>query len=212
MSQTPTPKPEASSAPAVLPWHPNFRNYERLPDIKAVRTTFFVNLVAVSATLLVSAWVGFGEYHLAGIADQNAQAQAQVDRDRKASDQNILLYKQFQAEEKRITEITTFTKSRHQVSPLLLHLGASLPKYIALNYFEFRGAIDKGEKLLIIRGVVTGSADSATTRISAYESLLKKDPIVSSYTESVTLTSATRSSTDDKLSFELQAKLKAPAK
>ena len=31
-------------------WHPNFRNYEKLPDIKVVRTAFFVNGVNCALT------------------------------------------------------------------------------------------------------------------------------------------------------------------
>ena len=44
-------KSEASAAPAVPNWHPNFRNFEKLPDIKVVRTAFFVNGAAVSVAL-----------------------------------------------------------------------------------------------------------------------------------------------------------------
>ena len=47
----------ASSAPQMPAWHPSFRNYERLPDIKVVRTVFFVNAVAIGSVLLSFAWV-----------------------------------------------------------------------------------------------------------------------------------------------------------
>ena len=40
-----TKKSDAQSAVAPV-WHPNFRNFERLPDTKVVRTTFFVNTAA----------------------------------------------------------------------------------------------------------------------------------------------------------------------
>ena len=39
-------------------WHPNFRNYERLPDTKVVRTTFFVNTAAIAVTLMLVNVVG----------------------------------------------------------------------------------------------------------------------------------------------------------
>ena len=40
-------KSEAAAAPTVPAWHPNFRNYEKLPDLKVVRTAFFVNGAAI---------------------------------------------------------------------------------------------------------------------------------------------------------------------
>jgi len=45
-------------------WHTNFRNFERLPDTKVVRTTFFINTAAVALTLGLLLWLGYREYHL----------------------------------------------------------------------------------------------------------------------------------------------------
>ena len=45
------PDAAASEAPQVPAWHPNFRNYQQLPDIKVVRTAFFVNGAAVFVAL-----------------------------------------------------------------------------------------------------------------------------------------------------------------
>ena len=39
-------KTEASPASLLPSWHPNFRRFEALPDIKPVRTAFFVNGIA----------------------------------------------------------------------------------------------------------------------------------------------------------------------
>ena len=44
-------KPEKAAAPLVPAWHPNFRNFQRLPDTKAVRTSFFLNGIAAVVTI-----------------------------------------------------------------------------------------------------------------------------------------------------------------
>ena len=49
-----TRKSDAEPAAAPL-WHPNFRNYDRLPDTKAVRTALLVNLVAGAAAVVAAA-------------------------------------------------------------------------------------------------------------------------------------------------------------
>ena len=41
-------KPDAAAANLTPAWHPNFRNFERLPDTKVVRTTFFINGGAIA--------------------------------------------------------------------------------------------------------------------------------------------------------------------
>ena len=42
-------KKSDAAAPAVPAWHPNFRDYEKLPDVKVVRTAFFINAAAIVA-------------------------------------------------------------------------------------------------------------------------------------------------------------------
>ena len=49
-------KKKAEAAASQVPaWHPNFRNYQRLPDIKVVRTAFFINgFAALIAIALIA--------------------------------------------------------------------------------------------------------------------------------------------------------------
>lgn len=214
MQPSPTKKTEASNAPEVLPWHPNFRNYERLPDIKAVRTSFFVNTIAITITLLFAAWVASREYHLSSLEKQIADAQEQIDRMRKPSDQAVQLFGKFQNEERRFNEVDAFINSRFPVDPIIVHLSSSLPTGIALNFIDLK-CDDRGKGktgMLVLRGIARGSADKATGRASSYEIQLRKDPVLSPMVESVSLTNATRSASDDRLSFEIQLKLKAPSK
>ncbi len=214
MQPSQTKKTEASNALVVLPWHPNFRNYDRLPDIKVVRTTFFVNTVALTVTLLVSAWVASREYHISDLNRQITESQEQINQTKGKSAEAVLLFSKFQAEERRFLEVDAFIKSRHAVSPLLRHLGGSLPKGIALTYFDLR--LDERGKvkasMLILRGIARGSADQATGRASAYEVQLRKDEVLKPLIESVSLTNAARNPADDRLTFEIQIKLNASKK
>src|SRR5262245_21360867 len=89
-------------------WHTNFRNYEVLPDTKVVRTSFFINgfLAFVAVALLLA--VAYQEYNLSVVRGQNREQQAQIEKDRPASSKAVALYKQFQAEELKITELNNF--------------------------------------------------------------------------------------------------------
>jgi len=63
-------KPEATSASLIPAWHPNFRNYALLPDIKPVRTAFFVNGISAFVAIGLLAFLGRGEYELHSVRSQ----------------------------------------------------------------------------------------------------------------------------------------------
>src|SRR4051812_15922887 len=98
-------KAEAGTVSLIPPWHPDFRNRTQLPDIKVVRTSFFVNGISafVAIALLVS--LAAREYELYSLNAQVKFWQTQIDRDRATSTQAVTLYKKFQDEERRINEV-----------------------------------------------------------------------------------------------------------
>jgi hypothetical protein len=162
-------KSEAAAAPLVPAWHPNFRNYEKLPDIKVVRTAFFVNVGAVSVALALLTYFGFQEWQLHTLNTQIADLQAQIDKDKPGSDKAIALYKKFEAEQSKFQEVDTFIKSKPLISDLLVQLGRTLPSNIAIDSLDLR---DNG---LALRLTVRGAPDAATAYATAYLEQLRKD-------------------------------------
>jgi len=162
-------KSDADSAPAQPAWHPNFRNYEKLPDIKVVRTAFFINALAILVTLSFATYLGFREYNLRIVKQQIDQVQAQIDAEKKASDQAIALFKKFQTEETKVLEVDTFVTSKPPVSALLLRLAKTLPKNIALDDFDLRDA------RLTLRLSVRGDPAAASGYATAYLEQLRAD-------------------------------------
>src|SRR3954466_14331462 len=100
-----------SDAPVAAPlWRPNSRNFERLPDTKVVRTTFFVNTAAVAAALGLLLWVGYGEYKLKNLSSQIAEAQGQIDANAKQNAEALRLTKLFTDEDRKIVEAEALLK------------------------------------------------------------------------------------------------------
>jgi hypothetical protein len=162
-------KSEAASAPLVPAWHPNFRNYEKLPDIKVVRTAFFVNGAAITIALALLTYFGFQEWQLRNLQGQIADWQRQIDRDKAGSDRAVALYKKFQAEEARFQEVDAFLKSKPVLSDLIVRLGQTLPPNIAIDSF------DLSELRLVMRITVRGAPDVAPTYANAYLDQLRAD-------------------------------------
>lgn len=119
-------------------WHPNFRNFQRLPDTKPVRTVFFINGLAVVVALVLLLFVAYQEYALFTVNRQIAELEAQIERDQKLSRQAVTLFKQFQEEEKKILDLETFLRSPVAVSDLMLDIGRTLPNRIALRSVSYR--------------------------------------------------------------------------
>ncbi len=205
----PLPFKSKSTAAAALEnprWHPNFRNHERLPDIKAVRTVFFVNVIALSIAATFAAYVAFNEYSIHTIRNQVALAEADVHRNQAMSGRGVRLFKEYQAEEKKVDAVSAFLHSRPALLPLVIHLGQTLPKNIALTYLEMR---DNG---LILRGVVRGAPELASGTASAYVDQLHADTVLSAIFDDVSLTNLNKNAQDGRLNFELFLKMKVPKK
>jgi hypothetical protein len=200
-------KPEAAGAAPVLPpWHPNFRNFERLPDTKVVRTAFFVNAVAIVIALVALLWFSYQEYELHDLNRQAEQWQTQIDRDKRGSDAAIALYKKFQAEAARVAEVEAFGKSKPVITDLLLNLGRTLPKNIALDTFDLR------ENALKLTGTIRGAPDLASGYATAYVELLRADPFFAARFEEVSMVNLTRNPQTGRLSLDLLLKLRSPDK
>lgn len=168
-------KSDASSGPAVPAWHPNFRDYEKLPDVKVVRTAFFVNGAAIVVFLALAIYVGIGEWQLYALNGQIAQAEERINRDRKASEQAVALYKRFQAEGAKVDQVDQFVSTRPQLSTLLEHLARTLPENIALDGFELR---PNGVSL---RMTVRGTPETAAGYATVYLEQLRGDETLTAF-------------------------------
>ncbi|MEO7600310.1 MAG: PilN domain-containing protein [Opitutus sp.] len=198
---------KSSDAEEPLPaWHPDFRNFQRLPDTKVIRTSFLIGGAATLIALLLLTWVSYRAYFLRDLHAQLNLVQGQIDRDKSPSDQAIAQYKKFQAESARVNEVSTFLKSRPVVSDLLLNLGKTLPDYVAIDRFDLNATT------LNLRGTVRGAPDQASGRASTYLQLLKSDPYFTDKFSEITLLNLNRGTQNNGLVLELSFKLKEAKK
>lgn len=163
-------KSKADAGPVVPAWHPNFRNFEKLPDTKVVRTAFFINVAAITIAVAAVIYFGLDEWRLRGINQQITLVQAQIDRDKKASDQAVVLFRKFQAEEAKIKEVDAFVTSKPLVSTIVMRLGGTIPPNIAIDTLDFR------ETGMTMRLSVRGAPDAASGMATHYLEQLKADP------------------------------------
>lgn len=202
-----------SDAPVAAPlWHTNFRNFERLPDTKVVRTTFFVNTAAGAAAIALLLWVGYGEYRLNNLSGQIAQSQAQIDGNAKPNAEALRLTKVFADEDKKLAEAEAFLKVPIAPFEFIEVLGQTLPKEISIDYLDLRIPADPKLQVFVMRGVVAGARDQAAGSASSYVDALKAHPKLGAIFDPITLDKLTPDGGTGFMAFEISLKVKTEAK
>jgi hypothetical protein len=197
-------KSEKAAVSLLPPWHPNFRNFDRLPDVKVVRTSFFVNCAAIMIVFGVSIYLGLQEYNLHSIRVQISDWQRQIDENKIPSEQAVRRYQEFQSEEKKVTEVAAFIKTDFVRSDFIIALGQSLPANVALN------SIEVNENGVILRGIVRGTtSDEAFGQAQTYINQLQADPSLSQKFEAITMPNIDPDSkVGNQMAFEISMKPK----
>ncbi len=132
-------KSEASSK--VPAWHLDFRDTDGLPDVKPIRTSFFVN--AIAAVIVAAITLNFAnqELKMYSLRGQVEQLDEQILSDRPASGAAVKKFQQFQAEGKKLKEVAAFTVQPLPASDFLLHLGSILPENIRIDQIDSRDGV-----------------------------------------------------------------------
>ena len=159
-------KSDATSGSAPL-WHPNFRNYERLPDTKVVRTTFFINVTAITLAAGLAISVGWREFQIRNLKQQIDDTQVVIEKNAKDNNEAIRLTKVFEEEGKKIAEANGFTKRVLPPSEFILLLGKTLPKVVQIESVDLRYSGVSGDQC-VLRGIVAGNKDEASGSASKY--------------------------------------------
>jgi hypothetical protein len=206
-----TKKSDSQSAAAPL-WHTNFRNFERLPDTKVVRTTFFVNTAAIAVTLALLLWVGNGEYRLRSLSEQVTEAQREIDNNSKQNAEALRQSKIFGDEEKKLAEFENFLKGPILLSEYVKLLGETLPKEISIDQADVRLAPDPKNHTFLLRGQVAGTRDQAAGTTSSYVDQLRAHPQLGKVFDPITLDKLTPDATGTFMSFEITLKVKTEGK
>jgi len=202
---------KSDARPEAQPrWHPNFRNYEKLPDTKVVRTNFFINAAAITVAAALVLVTGYRELRIRDLSRQVASTQGEIDRNQKQSNEAERLSKVFADEEKKFTEAAAFTASPLSSSELVLLLGQTLPKEVQIELVDVRYGDGPGAQCLL-RGLVSGTKDQASGACSSYVDTLRTTPRFAAVFDSVSLNSINPDARG-LLNFEIVMKFKSAGK
>ncbi len=203
---------KSDAGPVTAPrWHPNFRNYERLPDTKVVRTTFFVNTAAVAVAASLLLWAGSRELQIKGLGSQIDESQRQIDAKTRQNTEALRLNQIFADQERKMQEALTFAGLPIAPSDFIIHLGRTLPEDIAIEFMDMRFT-QTGGPTIVLRGQAAGPSEMAAGIASGYADVFRADAAFVAAIASADITNVNRDLARGVVTFEIVLKLKTPAK
>ena len=183
---------------AELNWRPDFRDRQSLPDIRTVRTTFFITAIAVTIAVMSVMHVGFQEYNIYSLGKKIEEGKAEISSRQDLHVKAIGMKNLFLAQEKRIDEINTFEERQLAASDLILDSGKSLSPGMSLLSIEY---ID--EKA-VFQGFVVASEEADSLLKDYMEKLRNVDSLKDRYAD-INQVLVERESGTDLIKFHLEA-------
>ncbi|MFZ9840049.1 MAG: hypothetical protein ACO3JJ_16135, partial [Opitutaceae bacterium] len=126
-------RPSRETKAVVAGWHPDFRDVRKLPDVKVVRTAFFINGVLAVAGVLLGGTLAFREWQVREVLGKISEEDVKIARDRPLSEAALKQYQAFREDFARVEEVSAFVAARPSVPRLLRRLGETLPPDLALD-------------------------------------------------------------------------------
>jgi len=203
---------KSDAQPVAAPlWHANFRNFERLPDTKVVRTTFFINTAAIAIAAGMLLWVGSRELANRSVREQITEAQRQIDSNKAQNAEAIRLSKVFADEQKKLDDTAAYVRT--PISPLefIDLMGQTLTKEFIIDSIDIRMGEAKNS-VFSVRGRVAGSPDTASGLASSYVDMLKANPRLTAVFDPITLSRIDRSPEGSYMTFDISLTLKTEKK
>ena len=183
---------------AELNWRPDFRDRQSLPDIRTVRTTFFITAIAVTIAVMSVMHVGFQEYNIYSLGKKIEEGKAEISSRQDLHVKAIGMKNLFLAQEKCIDEINTFEERQLAASDLILDSGKSLSPGMSLLSIEY---ID--EKA-VFQGFVLASEEADSLLKDYIEKLRNVDSLKDRYVD-INQVLVERESGTDLIKFHLEA-------
>ena len=195
---------KAGSGQAALAWRPDFRDLASLPDIKTVRTSFFVNTVAIGVATALLLFVVQREWSVMGTNNSLKDVEARISATEPESNLAKVAFAKFQTEEKKFNEVQAFVEDQFRLPDFMLRIGQIMPAGVSIRRIDYRGP----GKDILVTGSVEGLDSSASDIASAFVKTLQSDTALSKDITSVALANLARNVEEGALNMELLFTLK----
>ncbi|MGE9296214.1 MAG: hypothetical protein ACQKBV_08025 [Puniceicoccales bacterium] len=209
---------KSKEAAAHPNWRPDFRITDALPDVKAVRTNFLVNFVALAAAVVFIGYVAFMEFQATAVAN-SIQEEDQKIADGTGQNRKFLkLSTEFEKLEPKLADVERFYSIHQPPLEILLALSSSRPETIALQTVALSvGKNNVGsskrpkyvsQTTYTISGVLKGDSAEALEELGGYSQILQELDVFEDQLSSVDVSQPSRNQSLGLFEFTVVVKLK----
>lgn len=192
---------------AQSPWHQDFRNADALPDIKVIRTRFFVNFIAVVIPLFVATiWVQ-KEVSLNALRSDIESLEADKAAKQVSNSDLVELSREFTKEAAKIESLDDYYYNLFPLSDYLVTLSDQVEEDMVVSSVELKKAnrvsgdnvVDVWESR--IAGYVAQGDQGAITRVNNFVEEFGQVELLEPHIDEAFLDNLTRDQETDTLNF-----------
>lgn len=189
------------------PWHQDFRNSEALPDIKVIRTRFFLNFVAFLIPACVAILWILQELNLGALREEITKLEDEKTSMTNSNQALVALSRDFMKESAKIESLDSYYYNLFPVSDYLLTLSERASEEMVISSLELKktNRID-GTKVIDIwesqiSGYVTQGSQEAITAVNAFVEEIGEDQLLAPFVEEAFLDNLARDQITDTFNF-----------
>lgn len=179
-------------------WRPDFRDTNALPDVKTVRTSFFISALALSLAVMSIMRLAFHEYSIISAQEKIESVNAEVAARQDVHAKAIGMNRNFIEKVRLIDEINEFESGQMIASDMLVYVGKNLMPNMSLSSVEF------DERKTVLQGYLVANEETDFI-LKQYMERLKKLDVFSERYDEFTQVSVERQPGTDRIKFHLEA-------
>lgn len=179
-------------------WRPDFRDVESLPELRAVRTKFFIPALAITAVVIFSSYLLYQEYRASKISEDIAKVSSEISTYEVRHDEKVKLNGEFMKISQVLNEVVEFKEGRLIGSDFLLAVSSRLLEGLYLTRVEYVAG------KAVISGNAQVPAEEASLLVNEYLQSLEKGDALQGMLVSYKLTSLEREKVGKNVSFRIE--------
>lgn len=198
-------------APPAPAWHPDFRDTTTLPDVKVIRTSFFINGISIFILLAAALFLAVQEFGRHALEGEVRMLEGRIEESSARNAEVLKLEKAFKEEERTINEAIVYLDGSLDLSAFLIALAETLHPNMTFTGIRYQDAAGRGEKpkkQILISGLIWAEPDAATSIVTNYLGAFHEDPFLAARVDEALSTSLVPTPEGDKMSFGIQLLLK----
>lgn len=178
-------------------WRPNFRNYEELPDLRAVRTQFFIPALSICIAVVFTIFIVSQEYRAMNISGDIEKLEEEIGSYEERHEEKVKLNSEFRGISRTLDEVSEFKADRLVASDFMLAVTSRLLEGMYLNRIEYI------EGRATVEGSVQVSAEQASRLVNEYLKSLEEGDVLQGLLTDYKLTSLERNTNGENFNFRI---------